>query len=225
MPLENGYNVYSLVAGALEIGRGLVDISNTSTDKAVVLVVYDSVSGDSAQIIRIDEAANPPSYSVIVTSNDIKGWNIDNESPIPDNKGGFYLGAYSGDANAEPGSNTSKDSTVYHWNNTKKLTQIPIENAQTTADLVIAEGQHAGKIIGVELEKPFTDGKDGIYFMMEIFLQIPGINSDDWDAICHWNSTNGVKNIYMSTRELEVENPPLDGNNGFYFVAGSTLLG
>ncbi|MBR4197034.1 MAG: hypothetical protein IKQ95_10030 [Synergistaceae bacterium] len=54
-----------------EVGRGLVDISNTATDKSVVLVVYDSVSSDAAKIIRIDEAASPVSYEVIVTSSDL----------------------------------------------------------------------------------------------------------------------------------------------------------
>lgn len=236
-----------------EVGRGLVDISNTATDKSVVLVVYDSVSSDAAKIIRIDETANPVSYDVIVKSSDINGWNIDNESPIPDNVGGFYFGCYSGDANAEPAS-TSKDCTVYHWNNTKKLTQINIQKAQTTADLVITSGDHKGSIVafyttvlevpelntsverdyflntyiwngatntlttigdgfGVELEKPFTDGHDGIYFMMEIF-----IGSDDMDALCHWSSSSGFKILHSSFMEMEVENPPLDGNNGFYYV-------
>ena len=222
----------------------------TYTPEKSDIYVYDTVSRDSAQIIRIDEAANPPSYSVIVTSKDINAWNIDNESPIPDNRGGFYFGAYSGDINAVPGSNTSKDCTVYHWNNTKKLTQTSVKNAQTTADLVIAEGQHAGKIvtfvyaaatnlnsdfkiesyiwdgvnnvdtriddgtmIGAELEKPFNDGSNGIYFMMELTLA-----SEDSDALCHWNNTEGVKTIMSSDMELEVENPPLDNNVGFYFV-------
>ena len=35
-----------------EVGRGLVDISNTSYDKSVVLVVYENASSDTAQIIR-----------------------------------------------------------------------------------------------------------------------------------------------------------------------------
>ena len=236
-----------------EVGRGLVDISNTETDKSVVLVVYDSVSSDAAKIIRIDETASPVSYDVIVKSSDIKGWNIDTESPIPDEVGGFYFGCYSGDANAEPIS-TSKDCTVYHWDNTKKLSQINVQNAQTTADLVIKSGDHKGSIVafyttaaaspisgdvierdyilhtyiwdgatntlttvgdgfGVELEKPFTDGHDGIYFMMEVFF-----GSNDLDAVCHWSSSSGFKIMNSSGMELEVEDPPLDGNNGFYYV-------
>lgn len=233
-----------------EVGRGLVDISNTSTDKSVVLVVYDSVSSDAANIIRIDETANPVSYDVVVKSSDIKGWNIDIESPIPDEIGGFYFGCYSGDANAEPTS-TSRDCTVFHWNRSKGLSEISVKNAQTTADLVIKSGDHKGSIVafvtsnpvrvirqeydytlsiyiwngtsgaltmvgegfGVELEKPFTDGHDGIYFMMEtVFV------SEDFDAICHWNSSNGFKIMNSSIMELEVEEPPLDGNNGFYYV-------
>ena len=241
-------------AYAPESGRGLVDVSNTETDKSVVLVVYDSVSSDAAKIIRIDETANPVSYDVIVKSSDINGWNIDNESPIPDNVGGFYFGCYSVDANAEPIS-TSKDCNVYHWNNTKNLSQISIQKAETTADLVIASGDHKGSIVafyttpvadptssgdvierdytlhtyiwnganntlttvgdgfGVELEKPFTDGHDGIYFMMEVFF-----GSDDLDAVCHWNTSSGFKIMNSSGMELEVEDPPLDGNNGFYYV-------
>ena len=240
-------------AYAPEVGRGLVDISNTATDKSVVLVVYDNVSSDAASIIRINEAASPVSYDFIVRSSDIKAWNIDTESPIPDENGGFYFGCYSGDVNAEPTS-TSRDSTVYHWNNTKKLSQISVQNAQTTADLVIKSGDHKGSIVafnttavidpisggtierdynlhiyiwngasgaltsvgdgfGVELEKPFTDGRDGIYYMMEIY-----IGSDDMDALCHWNNAEGRKIMQASFMEMEVENPPLDGNNGFYYV-------
>ena len=40
--------------GKVELGYGLVDINNTETDKAVVLIVYENDSADSAQIIRID---------------------------------------------------------------------------------------------------------------------------------------------------------------------------
>ena len=236
-----------------EVGRGLVDISNTETDKSVVLVVYDTVSSDSANIIRIDEAANPVSYDVVVKSSDIRGWNIDTESPIPDEIGGFYFGCYSGDANAEPTS-TSKDCTVFHWNRSKGLSEISIKKAQTTADLVIKSGDHKGSIVafvtsnpvrvirqeydytlsiyiwngtsgaitmvgegfGVELEKPFTDGHDGIYFMMETVF-----GSEDLDSLCHWNSTGGFKILQSSPMELEVEDPPSDGNNGFYYVESS----
>lgn len=239
-----------------EVGRGLVDISNTETDKSVVLVVYDSVSSDAAKIVRIDEAADPVSYDVVVKSSNIKGWNIDLESPIPDEIGGFYFGCYSGDANAEPTS-TSRDCTVFHWNRSKGLSEISIKKAQTTAELVIKSGDRKGSIVafytttvsspisgdtieedynihtyiwngvsgaltslgdgfGVELEKPFTDGHDGIYFMMEIFF-----GSDDMDALCHWNSSNGFKILQSSPMELEVEDPPSDGNNGFYYVESS----
>ena len=236
---------------APEPGRGLVDISNTATDKSTVLVVYDTASSDAAKIIRINEAANPVSYEVIITSADIGGYNIDTESPIPDNVGGFYMGTYSGDINAQAGT-ASKDTAVYHWNSTKRLTKATLANAQTTADLVIASGDHKGKIVlfyttesadiagqsnyrlhtyiwdgannvltmmdngsrfGVEIEKPFTDGHDGIYFMVEGVIL-----SDDADFLSHWNSTDGYSVVYSSTMELEVENPPLDGNNGFYFV-------
>ena len=167
--------------------------------------------------------------------------------------GGFYFGCYSGDANVET---VSADSMVYHWNKTKKLSNVTgLDRAHTTADLVIKEGTHKGKLVifrstgesvdaggsqanyklesyiwdgvndtlltiddtgkvaGVELEKTFTDGKDGIYFMMEI-----AILSDDNDSLCHWNSSEGVNRVLDSAMELEVENPPLDGNNGFYFV-------
>ncbi|MBQ7561556.1 MAG: hypothetical protein IJS99_06960 [Synergistaceae bacterium] len=241
-------------ANGIEVGRGLVDINNTEDDKAVVLVVYDTVSSDSPQIIRIDEAASPVNYSVIVNSSEINGWDIDIESPIPDEKGGFYFGCYSGDANAEPGGNTSKDCALYHWNKTKNLTRANITNAQTTADLVVKAGQHAGKIVAfvytgesyvitnnqklyridtylwdginntsimidngrmvaTELEKPFTDGSDGLYFMMEMLIL-----SYDADSLCHWNPSNGFKIVDYSAMELEIENPPLDGGNGFYYV-------
>ncbi len=73
-----------------------------------------------------------------------------------------------------------------------------------------------GNGVGVELEKPFSDGGDGIYFMMEMFFA--SISSDDWDALCHWDATHELTAIALSTTELEVENPPLDGSGGFYFV-------
>lgn len=191
-----------------EVGRGLVDISNTATDKSVVLVVYDRVSSDAAKIIRIDEAASPVSYDIIVKSSDINGWNIDNESPIPDNVGGFYFGCYSGDANAEPIS-TSKDCTVYHWNNTKNLSQISIQKAETTADLVIASGDHKGSIVAF-YTTPVAD---------------PTSSGDviERDYTLHTYIWNGANNTLTTVGdgfgvELEVEDPPLDGNNGFYYV-------
>ncbi len=93
------------------------DISNTSYDKSVVLVVYENASSGTAQIIRINEGAYPLSYDVIVKSADIRGWNVDNEPPIPDNKGGFYSG-----------------------DRTHNIVSVDIKNAQTTADLVITCG-------------------------------------------------------------------------------------
>ena len=90
-----------------------------------------------------------------------------------------------------------------------------IWNGTTSRDYV-----DLGNGIGVELEKPFSDGKDGIYFMMEMFLS--GISSDDWDALCHWEAGKSLDVISLSTTELEVEEPPLDGNGGFYFVQSFT---
>ena len=94
----------------LEVGRGLVAISNTATDKSVVLVAYDTDSKDApAKIVRIDETANPTiTCEVIVRSSDIEYRRVDNESPIQDENGGFYFGCYSGDANAESASAASK---------------------------------------------------------------------------------------------------------------------
>ena len=130
----------------LEVGRGLVAISNTATDKSVVLVTYDTDSNNApAKIVRIDETANPIKYEVIVKSSDIEYRRVDNESPIPD-ENGFYFGCYSGDANAE---GASMDSKVYHWNNTKKLSVTP-KKLRTTADLVIKEGTYKGNIVVFE---------------------------------------------------------------------------
>ncbi|MBR0232990.1 MAG: hypothetical protein IJQ47_02990, partial [Synergistaceae bacterium] len=70
----------------------------------------------------------------------------------------------------------------------------------------------------VELEKPFTDGKDGIYFMMEML-----VGSDDMDTLYHWNPSNNTRIVISSQMELEVETPPLDGNVGFYFVEATTI--
>ena len=44
------------------------------------------------------------------------------------------------------------------------------------------------------------------------------ILSEDMDALYHWNKSEGVKKVHDSVMELEVKNPPSDGNNGFYFV-------
>ena len=237
-------------------GRGLVDINNVAGDKSTVLVVYNNASSKAANVIRINEET--VSYDVIITSADLNGFNIDTESPIPDQLGGFYLGCYSGDPNAEPGT-ASKDSVIYHWDKTHKLASLDVPRAQTTADLVLKAGTYLGHIMlfsytgasvdiggknyqitpylwdgannkltkmtktsgdwGVELGKPFSDGSDGIYFMMERF-----IGSDDLDALMHWNPSENEKEIAFSTTELEIENPPSDGNVGFYYVA-SDLIG
>ena len=261
----------------LEVGRGLVAISATE----VVLAVYDIDSADSpTSIVRINETANPTfgviSYDYIVKSTDIEKRTVDNESPIPDENGGFYFGCYSGDANAQ---GESMDSKVYHWNSAKTITKANLngsERFRTTADLVIKKADHsqntyAGSLVvfqeegsgvdaggaqqnhvikpyiwdgnkgtmteipmtntssttepgeasgdvGVELEKPFTDGKDGIYFMMEML-----VGSDDMDTLYHWNPSNNTRIVISSQMELEVETPPLDGNVGFYFVEATTI--
>ena len=79
-----------------------------------------------------------------------------------------------------------------------------------------------GYSLGVELEKPFSDGKDGIYFIMEMYIS--PLISDDTDALCHWDARNGEGLISLALlTELEVEDPPLDGNGGFYFVQNSVM--
>ncbi len=79
-----------------------------------------------------------------------------------------------------------------------------------------------GYSLGVKLEKPFSDGKDGIDFTMEMYIS--PLISDDTDALCHWDARNGEGLISLALlTELEVENPPLDGNGGFYFVQNSVM--
>ncbi len=195
-----------------EPGRGLVDISNTSTDKAVVLVVYEDNETDSAQIIRIDEITL--SYDFIVKTTDINGWNVDNESPIPDNKGGFYFGCYSGDANAEPGGNTTKECTVYHWNKTKGLTKTTIENAQTTADLVLKEGMYAGNIVIFAYTGEAVQIGSQKDYKMRNYI---------WDGV----KNNVIGPIYDSNNDtgvgVELEKPFGDGDKGIYYMMESVI--
>ena len=68
----------------------------------------------------------------------------------------------------------------------------------------------------VEIEKPFTAG-NGFYFSME--SKNKNIR-DEKDSVYFWPGTLGAfsVNVWSSDNELEVEEPPLDGNNGFYFV-------
>ncbi len=69
---------------------------------------------------------------------------------------------------------------------------------------------------GVEIEKPFTAGT-GIYYSME---SVNKSIRDEKDAIYYWDGEMGSRSrlVWSSDYELEVEEPPLDGNNGFYFV-------
>ena len=69
---------------------------------------------------------------------------------------------------------------------------------------------------GREIEKPFTAGT-GFYYSMESFNQSTG---DEKDAVYFWDGALGSRSrlVWSSNNELEIENPPLDGNNGFYFV-------
>ena len=77
--------------------------------------------------------------------------------------------------------------------------------------------------IGVEIEKPFSDGKNGLYFMTE-----RKSGTDEADALCRWDgpSLQNFKLIWSSDCEMEVEGEavPKDGKNGFYFVNVSTDL-
>lgn len=68
----------------------------------------------------------------------------------------------------------------------------------------------------VEIEKPFTAGS-GFYFSMESKNKN---TRDEKDAIYYWPGVMGSRAVcvWSSDNELEVEEPPLDGNNGFYFV-------
>ena len=63
---------------SLEMGRGLVYIA----DKFIAFVAYETSSDQAAHLVKIDE--NTLTTSVIATSSDIEGWNIDIESPMPD---------------------------------------------------------------------------------------------------------------------------------------------
>ena len=68
--------------------------------------------------------------------------------------------------------------------------------------------------IGVEIEKPFLTSK-GFYFSME---QKNEAIKDEKDAIFFWDGSTSPHLVWSSDNELEVENPPLDGQGGFYFV-------
>ena len=69
---------------------------------------------------------------------------------------------------------------------------------------------------GVEIEKPFTTGT-GIFYSME---SVNESIRDEKDGIYYWSGVKGTRSIpvWSSDNELEVEDPPLDGNGGFYFV-------
>ena len=69
---------------------------------------------------------------------------------------------------------------------------------------------------GVEIEKPFTTGT-GFFYSMESANES---TRDEKDAIYYWDGGMGHRSVpvWSSDNELEVEDPPLDGNDGFYFV-------
>lgn len=70
------------------------------------------------------------------------------------------------------------------------------------------------QVVGVEIEKPFTFG-NGFYFSMETKAEA---THDEKDAIYFWEVGKLANIVWDSPNELEVEEPPHDGNGGFYFV-------
>ena len=234
---------------SLEMGRGLVYIA----DKFLAYVAYESADVNSAHIVKIDE--NNLTSSVIVTSADIGGRNIDIESPMPDLNGGIYFEAYSRDA--DPNQPATRDSYVYHWNSSS-LVSLDVQNGKSNGELVIADGAYKGyimvyvlssnttngsvhtylwdgsttaptytidngTIVGVEIEKPFSDGANGLYFMAERKIESGNVNEAyEADAFWWWSAPGvAVKQVFESTSELEIELPELDINHGFYFVNAS----
>ena len=234
---------------SLEMGRGLVYIQ----DKFLAYVAYESADVNSAHIVKIDE--NNLTSSVIVTSADIGGRNIDIESPMPDLNGGIYFEAYSRDA--DPNQPATRDSYVYHWTSSS-LVSLDVQNGKSNGELVIADGAYKGyimvyvltnnttngsvhtylwngttstptyqidngTIVGVEIEKPFSDGSTGLYFMAERKIESGNANEAyEADAFWWWRAPGvAVKQVFESSSELEIEAPELDANHGFYFANAS----
>ena len=69
---------------------------------------------------------------------------------------------------------------------------------------------------GLEIEKPFTTGT-GFFYSME--TSNPS-TQDEKDTLCYWDGRYNSRSrlVWSSDYELEVEDPPLDGKDGFYFV-------
>ncbi|MBQ7559169.1 MAG: hypothetical protein IJT20_02870 [Synergistaceae bacterium] len=110
----------------------------------------------------------------------------------------------------QPTSTTSNDKiNTYLWNGSTSTVTHQIDN---------------GNIVGVEIEKPFSDGATGLYFMAERKItNVPtGKQPYEADALWWWRAPNvAVKEVLESTSELEVEAPEMDTSNGFYFVSAS----
>lgn len=238
---------------AAELGRGLVVISNTASDKSLALVAYDSATSHAAHIVRIDEAAL--TEEVIVSSTDINGWDVDIESPIADGSGGIYFACISGDVASNDLSSPAMESRVFHWTRAGGLVSLDLEDTTTNGELVISTAPYKGhvfvyqatkgensnnirvylwdgvsasakevassNVLGVEIEKPFSDGGNGFYLMTERKVEA----GDEADALCHWDGATRFEILWSSDMELEVEAPPADGRNGFYFVNASADLG
>lgn len=104
-------------------------------------------------------------------------------------------------------------------------------NADNKIRVYLWDGETTGKptvidetgIIGVEIEKPFTDGGNGLYFMAERKK-----GNDEADALYRWDGSKTTQLIWQSDCEMEVEGEAVpkdkNGNNGFYFVNVSADL-
>ncbi|MBQ3763445.1 MAG: hypothetical protein II869_00550 [Synergistaceae bacterium] len=96
---------------------------------------------------------------------------------------------------------------VFFWDGEKGTDSIDWGNHQT--NLILYE-------VGVEIEKPFPVG-NGFYYSME--SKNESIR-DEKDSVFYWDGVFGSRSqlVWSSDNELEVEQPPLDGVGGFYFV-------
>lgn len=96
---------------------------------------------------------------------------------------------------------------VFFWDGEQGTDSMDWGNHQT--NLILYE-------VGVEIEKPFPVG-NGFFYSME--SKNESIR-DEKDSVFYWNGTFGSRSqlVWSSDNELEVEQPPLDGNGGFYFV-------
>ena len=176
-----------------------VDIESPMPDKLGGFY-FVAVSGDinaSTATNAISTALYHRKVSGELLSLDIQNVQSNGELVIS-NEGTYkgYIFAYTHQASS---SGSDNDIIVYFWDG---VTRSSARRVGTGA-------------AGVEIEKPFYVDGTGFYFMMERKNEA---TQDEKDAVFFWNGTSDAMPIWESLNELEVEQPPLDGHGGFYFV-------